>query len=330
LHCPFAEQLSEIVGSQAEQAVPATPQLANAGVLQFAPAQHPFGQLEAVHPVHTPAALQIWLAGHAEHAVPPLPQAPLSLPDSHVLPLQQPLGQEVPLHTQTPPTQTCPVPHAAPVPQAHAPEVVHRLAWAPQATQAAPPVPHAPVDGVSQTLPWQQPVGQDVALQTQLPPTHAWPTAHCGPLPQEQAPLAQESDRFGSQATQLTPNTPHADCVGVVHVPFEQQPRGQDAALHTQVPPTHAWPAAHGAPLPHRHCPVAEQLSDVRGSQAVHAPPPMPHAASDLVLHVGPEQQPLVHVDAHPAQAPETQGCVPGQGVHVLPPLPQAEALLPG
>jgi hypothetical protein len=253
LHWPFAEQLSEIVGSHALQAAPPTPQVANAGPLQLAPAQQPFGQLPLVHPVQTPAALQFWFAGHGEHAVPPLPQAALSLPDWHVLPLQQPLGHDVPLHTQTPPTQTCPEPHAGDAPHAHTPAVVHRSAWAPQAVQVAPPVPHAPVDGVSHTLPWQQPDGQEVPLHTQLPPTHACPKAHCGPLPQAQLPPVHESDRFASHATQLAPTNPHADCVGVVHVPLEQQPWGHDAALHTQAPPTHCWPAAHGAPLPHRH-----------------------------------------------------------------------------
>jgi hypothetical protein len=110
----------------------------------------------------------------------------------------------------------------------------------------------------------------------------------------------------------------------------EQQPVGQEIALHTQEPPMHTWPAAHGEPLPHRHWPCAEQLSDVFGSQAVHAPPLMPHAASDRALHVGPEQQLEAQVAAHPAQVPETHGCVPGQGEQALPPLPQAVTLLPG
>jgi hypothetical protein len=140
----------------------------------------------------------------------------------------------------------------------------------------------------------------------------------------------QASDRAASHAVQLTPSTPHAIEVGCVHVVPEQQPFGQEAALHTQEPPMHAWPVAQGAPLPHRHWPCAEHPSDVFGSQAVHAPPPVPHAASDLALHVGPEQQPEVHVDAQPAQVPLRHGCAEGQGVHALPPLPHAVALLPG
>jgi hypothetical protein len=87
------------------------------------------------------------------HEEPPAPHIALELPGSHVLPEQQPCGQEVPLHTQAPPTHTCPVAHAAPDPQVHAPALEQPSATVPQAAHAPPAVPHARSDTASQTVP---------------------------------------------------------------------------------------------------------------------------------------------------------------------------------
>jgi hypothetical protein len=67
----------------------------------------------------------------------------------------------------------------------------------------------------------QQPLGHEVALQTQAPPLHACPLA---------------------QALQVAPVTPQADTVSVVtHVPLLQQPLGQEVASQTQAPePLHS------------------------------------------------------------------------------------------
>jgi hypothetical protein len=58
LHAPAAEQLSALAATHAEQATPATPQLANAEVSQVAPEQQPLGQLAAVQPVQAPPLSQ--------------------------------------------------------------------------------------------------------------------------------------------------------------------------------------------------------------------------------------------------------------------------------
>ena len=52
-----------------------------------------------------------------------------------------------------------------------------------QVTHAAPPMPHADVDGVMHVEPAQQPLGHDVASQTQVPATHRWPAPHAAPEP---------------------------------------------------------------------------------------------------------------------------------------------------
>jgi hypothetical protein len=74
---------------------------------------------------------------------------------------------------------------------------------------------------------------------------------------------------------------------------------------------------------------VLEQLSARVGSHAAHAPPPTPHAASDGVLHVDPEQQP----EQESAQPLHTFAavhvCDPGHATHSAPPEPQADPMFP-
>lgn len=104
--------------------------------------------------------------------------------------------------------------------------------------------------------------------------------------------------------------------------PCEQQPVGHEVPSQTQVLATQRWPSAHApAALPHRHAPVAEQLSE-RASQATQVEPALPHAASDRVEQVVPAQQPLGHDVASQVQSPLTQRWPP---LHA-PPVPQPQA----
>ena len=68
----------------------------------------------ALHPLHAPPAQvpvpQSW------QAAPPLPQLVEVLPTRHAVPAQQPLGHEVPSHTQAPATHRWPAAQAAPLP----------------------------------------------------------------------------------------------------------------------------------------------------------------------------------------------------------------------
>jgi hypothetical protein len=108
------------------------------------------------------------------HAAPPVPHSEPVVGVTHVVPLQQPLGHEVALHTQAPPEQTCPAPHSGPLPHMQTPLDEHVLATEPQATQALPPMPHNETrGGDTHVAPEQHPVGQDAASHTQVPPTHA-------------------------------------------------------------------------------------------------------------------------------------------------------------
>jgi hypothetical protein len=321
--------LSAVVDEHCTQATAPIPQLPNCDVSQLAPEQHPVPQFDDVQPVHTPAT-QFWSVGHIEQLEPPVPHIPVVLPSSHTLPLQQPLGHDVLLHTHAPPTHTCPALQTAPVPHSHAPPLEQAFALAPHLTHPTPAVPHAAADGVSQTLPLQQPVGHELALHTHMPPAHAWPAAQAGPEPQEHVPSVQPSASARLHATQLAPVMPQAPLVGIVHVAPWQHPAGQDFASQTHAPPTHSCPATHGEPVPHWHMPIAEQLSVFLGSQTTHASPPKPHAPCDRALHVGPEQHPVAHVAAHPEQAPPAMHVSPvGQLSHMLPPLPQAPPVLP-
>jgi hypothetical protein len=81
----------------------------------------------------------------------------------------------------------------------------------------APPVPHADMPGVvTQTLPLQQPFGQDCALQTHCPPLHARPVPH---------------------VIQALPAAPQLVLLAVWQTPLpSQQPSGQDCGVQTHLP----------------------------------------------------------------------------------------------
>ena len=138
--------------------------------------------------------------------------------------MQQPLAHEVASQTH------CPV------------ALLHSWPVA-QDPQAAPLVPHEPLDSEaygSQVLPLQQPFGHDAALQTHAPLLHVWPAAH---------------------AKQFAPPAPHDEAVSLEsgsHVePLQQPPH--------EPPPQLQTPFVHESPVPH----------------ALHAAPAVPHWPAD-------------------------------------------------
>jgi hypothetical protein len=124
---PEVEQALARVALQAEQAAPLLPHCeAVAGETQLVPLQHPLAQLAELQPAHA------WLVQlpppHEAQVAPPVPQALLDVPDWHwLLPSQQPVGHEVPSHTQAPLTQCRPLPQAALPPHRHEP--LELLQW---------------------------------------------------------------------------------------------------------------------------------------------------------------------------------------------------------
>jgi hypothetical protein len=200
----------------------------------------------------------------------------------------------------------------------------------PQATHVPPVGPHAEiVGGIVHVVPEQQPTEQDVELQTHLPPEHCWPAAHAAPMPHAHAPEDEQLSAFVvSHEAHAAPPVPQLGNASALHTAPEQQPVAQDVELQTQAPAEHTWPAPHAADAPHLQVP-AVQLSAVPAAHAMHAPPAVPHAPSEGVLHVSPEQQPIVHVEVHPLHAPLSHVSTPEQLWQADPPLPQAPGLLP-
>jgi len=131
-----------------------------------------------------------------------------------VLPLQQPLEQEV-------------------ASQAHWPVVLLHSCPDAHGPQLLPPAPQEPLDSeayashVPVVPPLQQPLGHEVASQTHWPlPLHSWPKAH---------------------ALHATPDAPHDELDSLEtgsHAPALQQP-AQDAPPHVHAPPEHDSPVAH-------------------------------------------------------------------------------------
>ncbi len=135
---------------------------------------------------------------------------------------------------------------------------------------------------MTQVVPLQQPPEQEVVLQTHCPLVHAWPVA---------------------QPLQAAPPVPQVAVAEVWHCPFEsQQPFGQEAASHTQVPwVLHSWWVA----------------------QAVHEPPLAPQVVFEAVTQAPFEQQPLQLVPPQ-LHAPLLQAWPDEQVPHDFPPEPQA------
>jgi hypothetical protein len=139
----------------------------------------------------------------------------------------------------------------------------------------------------------------------------------------------QLSAVVGSHAMHAAPPAPQAAKPDWTQPCEEQQPLGQDAGLHSHVWFTHCNMGPHAALTPHWHTPMLLQLSAVKVLHTVHAEPPNPHESIDRMLHIAPEQQPVVHVMAHPVHTPDAQLWPPGQLLHMVPPLPHALSVLP-
>lgn len=260
---PVALHASLVFGSQLRHCAPLTPHAVGVGTVQVLFAQHPVGQFVEVQVEATQLPLtHRWLLAHG--GLVPHWQAPEThaseLAGSHIaqtepaapqldseglatqLPaLQHPVAQAVASQTHVPPTQRVPTPHAGPVPQAHAPFAHALVVTGSHDLQAAPLDPHVVRDEVEQVRPEQQPVGQDVASQTHVPPLQRCPVAQAGPAPHLQLPpAAQVSALVALQTRQTEPPEPHDVVDAPMHVGPLQQPAGQ--LTPSQGPPVHTPP----------------------------------------------------------------------------------------
>jgi hypothetical protein len=161
------------------------------------------------------------------------------------LPLQQPFGQPTESQTQAPLTQCRPAPHDAPVPHLQVPPLQLSFCVVLHVPQVAPAVPHwLVVRLVMQVLPEQQPFGQLLELQTQAPPTHAWPLPHAGFVPHMHTPFVQVLAVVEVHVVQVTPLVPQlANVLVVLHAPLLQQPVGHDVPSQMQALPPQRVPA---------------------------------------------------------------------------------------
>jgi hypothetical protein len=247
------------------------------------------------------------------HTEPPAPHA-FRLGVMQLLPAQQPLAQ------------------FAGVQLLHMPLV--QAAPAGHAVQTAPALPQAvfEVPGWQTPAASQQPLGQLVPSQTQVPAEQWRLPPQGGPPPQEQAPATQESVVTGLHCVQETPMAPQAAAVGVMQRLPLQQPFGQLVASQTQRP-TQRWPAWQGNPLPQPQAPP-RQLSASSGSQGAQAPAATPHA---LVVgglkHTAPWQQPAgqeLMLQTLVTHAWLVHDSVVLQTLQRAPPEPQAAIAVPG
>jgi hypothetical protein len=155
------------------------------------------------------------------------------------------------------------------------------------------------------------PVGlQEVAGTSQVPPTQ---------LSEQQSVFTEHFWWNERQVAQLTP--------GLQVVP-KQHPFEQVVLLQTQAPFTQAWPVEHCAVPPQVQTPLVQASARVV-LQVAHAPPFLPQLARLGVSQVLPEQQPVVHVCAHPWHTLLTQVLAPHEA-QAAPPEPHAPCWLPG
>ena len=157
---------------------------------------------------------------------------------------QQPVGQEVPSHTQVLATHRWPTAHAAPLPHRQVPVAEQLSERMSHATQVAPASPQLPGARARQVAPLQQPLGHDVPSHTQPLLVHRWPAWQAAPVPHAQLPSGPHRSAFVvSQAAHAAPLAPQVASVGVLQTPPVQQPLGHDVASHTHAPPLQRWPA---------------------------------------------------------------------------------------
>jgi hypothetical protein len=106
---------------------------------------------------------------------------------------------------------------------------------------------------------------------------------------------------------------PHMPRLRVRHSRPSQQPNAHDVASQMHWPFTHACPAPHGLPWPHRHSPAVQRSADCE-RQSVHTAPAEPHAVVLGDWHCPLKQQPDGQfVASQPVQVPPSQLEVAGQ-----------------
>lgn len=309
----MGEQLSEMTGLQGRHTLPAVPHLLKDGVAQLVPSQQPVEHEVAPHP-HTPfwqrrpgpqagpaPQLQVPVAEHPSadtgsqptHTAPPTPQVARE-GGLHVAPEQHPSVQVALQPLQRPSVQVCPLG---------------------QVSHAPPPPPHdAAVSPARQVVPAQQPSAHEVPSHTQVLPMQRWPSAQAGPVPQRQAPLAEQLSLRASQMAQVDPASPQVASERVAHTTPWQHPLGHEVASQMHRPATQRWPPAHAGPVPHWQTPVLLQRLALVTSQAAHDAPAVPQAASEGEVQTPPVQQPFGHEVASHMQAPFMQRCPVPQG----------------
>jgi hypothetical protein len=180
---------------------------------------------------HTPSAQRSARTPQGVHEPPRVPHC-AGWFSWHTPPWQHPLGQLLPSHTHVPPAHRAPAAQAPPAPHWQSPAAPHVSARTVSHVMQAPPaVPHAARLCARHACPSQQPPGQLVASQTQLPATQRCPAAHAGALPQRHCPFAHWSAP-APHATQAWPAAPQVSSDGVWHAPAPQQPVGQLDGAH--------------------------------------------------------------------------------------------------
>jgi hypothetical protein len=304
---------------------------------------------------------QRWLAEQAAQAAPVIPHWPFDwlAVATQLVPLQQPFGHEVALHTHAPPAEQVVPPG--------------------QAVQEPPFIPQVAADGGEWhcRLPSQQPPAHDDELHAHMPFAHVCPAAHAAqaapPIPQvpllevrhmppeSQQPFAHE-DALQTQAPalpqacpvahdlQAAPPIPQVPLAEARHwPPVSQQPFGQEDALHTHMPFAQVWPLAHAAHaiplvpqvvLPEvRHWPPVSQqpfghdagvqtqapcaLHAWLAPHATHCPPLAPQAEADAVMHWPFAQQPA-QLMLPQLQPPLLHVCPDAHMPQAFPPEPHA------
>jgi hypothetical protein len=253
--------------------------------------------------------------------------------------VQQPVGQLVASHWQTPPRQRWPVAHRVPPPQAQVPVAEQPSATSPQSVHAPPARPQLAATCAMQEPAWQQLVGQLIGSHSQAPLTQRCPPGHGRFDPHWQAPAAEQASPDIPQSVHVPPSGPQAESVGAVQTLPSQQPVGQVLESQTQAPPRQRWPTVHCGPLPHRQDPVAEQAS-ASSPQSVQAPPFTPQVAETCWAQAPawqqlPGQERASHTQAPPLQrwpgghaAPAPHRQAPAT-VHASPPGAQSTQFWP-
>ena len=144
------------------------------------------------------------------HCAPGVPHWLTDVVGTHVVPLQQPVGQVVESQMHWLLTQWSDAPHGAPTPQRQpVVEQVSALAGS-QAVQVAPPVPHCDtVPGERQAVPLQQPDGHEAESHTHWLLRQRAPAVHAEPVPHLQPVEPQLLASVMLQLTHWAPPDPH-------------------------------------------------------------------------------------------------------------------------